>query len=402
MSKKQNIREEALTFFTQLLTDIGCTFDDDGTIRQMTVKKGGLSSRKIKIEGMDLVLPTQERLNEPEGDTIVFAPLCENVLEGESAVITTLKKLINANLNLRMPVLMSALAALAVSGDKYPAKLRALLNKNPNLREQTIKPMKKVISRVGHLPSQHILGVYLTHKNVMFNDRKVKRKATVSSTLLDDLNNGNTWTVTMPKCDAAAIAELIESIVPGVNEGEYTFGTNSTVAPNFHALMTAFYNISSRLSDVEDMVRKYIPAEALAILPEPATYEWVDGLENLYVLEKAFPSLTGNNGNVVVGKGSEADTSGVKVNEGSSSSVPSTSNVPSSAPVQEQPVPKKTGWGVPSNPVAGHSGMGVPSAVPGDTGLPWETSTPGFNQAPTMGSNASMAPPAKKKWGVPS
>jgi len=399
MSKQTPVRKQTLEFFKSLLSDAGCVFSDDGVISSTYLKSGTLATKQVDIEGLPVVLPTPERLNEPEGETIVFAPLCENVLQGESAIITMLKKVLNQSINQRIGILMSSIATLAIDERSYSPKMRALINKNPDLRDKTIKPLKKLISRVGHLPTQHILGIYLTSKNVEFEGRKVKRKASVSSTLLDELSNGKTWGVDMPKCDARAIATLIESIMPGVNEDNYTYGSNSTVAPNFHAIASAFLNVSMRLTEVETIVYKYLDSEALAIIPEPASNSWADGLEDLYVMEKAFPSLTGNNGNTIVGKTAAVDTSRVKVDEGSGLSPTSSPHATQSPPPPATAETKPSAWGMP------HANTPPAAPQPGQRGGDLWNAQPASGFAPPAApaqSPSNFAAPVQNgnKWGM--
>lgn len=393
-----NIRVQAIELFKGVLSDAGCTFDEDGTIRTHENVSGGVKHPKLKIDNLPVVLPYQDQLDKPEGTSLIFAPLHENVLAGESAMIAALKQIINRNLSLRAKVLLTTVAVLCVNEVPVTPALRGVLNRNPNVNKTTVAALKKLLSRAGNTATRSVLGVYLTSKDVKYKGRKVKRLATVSSSLRRDLELGKTWDVTMGKSTRESIINLIDTVLPGLNEDAYTFGSNDDTAPRFAALVTAYYNISNRLVELEEDAYEALGADAAeicAVLPPLPKHEWIDQISNLYMLGKAFPALAGNLGNEIVGKEGVTVEGGVNTDRiHANDAKPGTEQSSKEDTPPWDGNPSQQGTAKAPEPAAPQQGSswGAPSQAAMRDLYPGQAATP---------NNASWGAPQQSGWGAP-
>jgi hypothetical protein len=364
------LRKKCTEFFAALLADVGCTFDEDGTIRHFERNsKGGVKHPKVKIENLDVVLPYKEQLQKPEGENIIFAPLNENALSGESAVITVLKKLSNTNIQYRLTVALTTIAALLMSKAPIKGKLLNVIKDVPEYNKVTDEKLRKLLSRSGRLPiSTNLIGIYLTHKNQKFEGKSVKRLATVVSPLIQALKgDGQVWGLDVGDKHKTTIIALINAVLPDVNDDFYTTGSNNHTAPYFHSLACSFGKVSERLGYIEDLLRPYQTADVLACMPAPVVNEWQEIAADFSDIAKAFPPLCGNNGNVPVGREVRTDLGGVKVDEVKSGteSTGGWDNAPADKPAAKsggiwdaEPARQAAPTGSWDSPNAGNSGWG--------------------------------------------
>jgi hypothetical protein len=386
-----NLRTRCLNFFKSFLADAGCTFDEDGTIRIFErTSSGGVKHPKLKIESLDVVLPLKEQLDKPEGENVIFSPLNENVLAGESAVITALKRVTNSNIQYRLSVVLITLATVMTAKKTIKGPLLKIIKAAPEFNNTSKTELIKLLSRSSRLPiTRNSIGIYLTHKNQKFEGLDVKRLATVNSPLVNALLTEDTpWGVKCAKIHKDSIVALIEAVLPGIEDDMYTHGSNSVTSPYFDALANAFRKVSERLGYVEEMLREYQDEVVLVTLPAPATGTWAEELADIIPISKAFPAYAGNNGNCPTGKevSTTTSTAGIKVDEAFSPSSQGTGFGQPATPVVTSGV--KDEWA--STPVqtksntfaSGNAGLGF--GQPTNSGF-GQTQNTGFGQPTNSG-----------------
>lgn len=295
--------KETLTFYRQLLPDIGFNINDNDELEKYTRNKSGVSFKPVMNDGLPVVLGTQEKLDSEDDGNIIYHPLTEDALKGESFTIKITKDQINAILRMRtINCLVGLGMALTEGGNKKVSpKLTKLLNQNPDFNTKTMGYMANILSKAkASVVSRHVMGIYLHSKNCKYEGHDVKRLAKVNSALYDALDAGDktVWGVKdIPFKHQKAIKKLFETVLPGINDDNYTHGSNSKTAPYFDSLINAFLNVSYQLDSIEN-VSKDVFDDEFNVKPK---YEWTDKLTQLAKLAMAIPPLRGNIGNDVVG-----------------------------------------------------------------------------------------------------
>lgn len=295
--------KDTIEFYTAFLTDVGFKIDDDGVISKYSRKKNGVSWLPIKADGNPLVMGTKERLDAEDDGSIIYHPLTEDALKGESYTIKVTKDQINAMTRMRFIGALLGLGKALVEkrNAKVTPKQTKLFNLNPNFDETALTALTKILSRAkSSVVSRHVLGVYLHSKNCTFEGHDVKRLAKVSSALYDTLDKGDKeiWGVKNVTIKAQkAIKQLMDTVLPGVNDDAYSHGSNNKTAPYFDSIANAFLNISYQLDSIETTCKTLFNDELI----DSPKYEWVSNLPNLVRIAMPIPPLRGNMGNEIMG-----------------------------------------------------------------------------------------------------
>ncbi|AFI55436.1 hypothetical protein TSMG0153 [Halocynthia phage JM-2012] len=369
--------KNTLAFYTNFLTDVGFKIEEDNSISKYIRGSKGVSFKPVKTEGVPLVMGTQEILDSEDNDNVIYHPLTEDALKGESWTIKVTKDQINAMIRMRLLKSLIGLGSAIVEkrNAKITPKQTKLFNQNPDFDDKALAVLGSILSKAkASVVSRHVVGIYLHSKNCKYDGHDVKRLASVTSPLYDILDNGEKeiWGVKNVSFKAQrAIKQLISTVLPGVNDDQYTYGSNSKTAPYFDALANAFLNLSYQLDSIEKTCKTLFNDE-LSITP---TYEWVDGLTQLAKLAMPIPPLRGNLGNDIIGQAafSVPNGRGKGIDESKPSSNTATSNVPSNTPTQPQPTesshPLFNNNQVASSPMPTSSPM-MPSSQPAQSAHP--------------------------------
>lgn len=298
--------ENTLKFYEGFLTDAGFDIDKENehALRKYTRKKTGVSFIPVKADGLPVVLGTKDNLNKSTDDNVIYHPLTEDALKGESFTVKITKDQINSMIRMRFVTCLLGLGAALVEkrNAKVTPKQTKLFNQNPDFDEKALKALQDILGRAKNsVVTRHVIGIYLHSKNCKFEGHEVKRLAKVSSSLYNALDTGEKeiWGVKNVTFKAQkAIKQLIDSILPGINDDQYTHGSNNKTAPYFDSLANAFLNVSYQLDTIESTCKSLFHDE-LSVRPQ---YEWVEGLTHLAKLAMPIPALRGNLGNDVIGQ----------------------------------------------------------------------------------------------------
>lgn len=308
--------ENTLKFYEQFLPDVGFQIDESEShaLSKYTRGKKGVSFIPVKADGLPVVLGTKENLNKSGDDNVIYHPLTEDALKGESFTIKITKDQINSMIRMRFVTCLLGLGRALVEkrNAKVTAKQIKLFNQNPDFDEDALATLEAILSKAKNsVVSRHVIGIYLHSKNCKFEGHEVKRLAKVSSSLYNVLDSGEKeiWGVKRVKTESGktiavkvssqkAIKQLMDTILPGLNDDQYTSGSNNKTAPYFDALANAYLNVSYQLDTIESTCKSLFHDE-LSIKPK---YEWVQGLTHLAKLAMPIPALRGNLGNDVIGQ----------------------------------------------------------------------------------------------------
>jgi hypothetical protein len=111
--------------YTHILQSCGCVVDDKGFV---SINKKDLfdkDNEPLIISGARLVLPTREHLSlsDPE-NTLIFHPLHEHAMRGESAVVQHLRRMISTRLSVTTSAIMSSLLDTVASTRRTTSSIR--------------------------------------------------------------------------------------------------------------------------------------------------------------------------------------------------------------------------------------------------------------------------------------
>ncbi len=252
-----------LEVYEGILNLAGLKVTPEGFVSLLSVGENTADQeRPFIISGKRLVLPTVENLRNPSPKTMVFHPLRENVMRGESVVLREYRRVLAVRVNLALYDLMSDLVTLAMTPSKHkdltPSQseiLSILKEANKGTREA----LDKIINAVqaedektrGTEVMKSAIRVYVKQSGKK-NDQAFTRLGVVSFPIFNDLKAGkDPYGVSMAKKHRELLIELFRYIFPDINgENHYGFGSNSDVAPAFEAMFRSFLNIYQRIASV--------------------------------------------------------------------------------------------------------------------------------------------------------
>jgi hypothetical protein len=251
--KKQGV----IKMIQQLLKDIldycGYAVDDDGFI-SIALYKNDKQEPAI-IKGKRMVLPTQYHLDNPSSEKIIFYPLKENILHGESDVVAEIREKLIVKLNISISTIMSNLLLIAAGNgnNKLKAHQYELVSLLPEVTLETAKAFSKFFTSYvkSSSNSNFFINIYLkkggTHK-----DRKYSCVGIVSFPFYEELIKGTHPSVTkLNKKDKATIIKLAEWLFSEIkNPHEYNHPSVNPNCRHLDALLMTTVNIASRLNDV--------------------------------------------------------------------------------------------------------------------------------------------------------
>lgn len=254
-----------------------------------------------------LVLPLPEVLANPNWQTtIAFHPMSESLLRGESEVLRKLKALLMVRILGVTTELATQLMAIAVNVDaqkKLTPDQHEFLSQVGAVSENTFKDLTKIIESLG-IDKNQLCNMYLKRAG-QWKGKGYSRVAVTTFPLIEQLGSQGKDVFHMSlhsQKNKKAIKALFDYILPEAGDvDKYSFGTNSDVAPYFHAMMSSFAKIAKQLNSTTRKFKKHLDdADKLLI-----NVDFDKDLNDLGKFRDLIPSLTGNEGVILDKAGSE-------------------------------------------------------------------------------------------------
>ena len=289
-----------ITLYKAVLDLGGMSADRDGFVSGKLVGSK-LDPSPVTIKGKRLVLPTQKQLTTSDwSDRIVFHPLYENVLRGESQVIEKLRSLISMRINVTLGVVGTALLELAANTSEHPklnpdqsmflAKVRMLDDKTQGNWEDLLKALDPMDGK------KHFIHVFLKRSGSIAG-KKFARVGVVNFPVMKALvNEEDVFGFKPRKKDLPVFKNLLEYLFKDIlTDGAYNAGSDSSIAPYTEAMLRTFLNVIAPINDVIDLFSDIRPV--LADLRFNSDWvEELDKLEGYHPDIKAIPMQAGNEG----------------------------------------------------------------------------------------------------------
>ena len=294
-------------FYQQLVGNAGMIVSEEGHVS--TQLASGAEKHPTLVKGKRLVLPTQAQLRSASSDnSIIFHPLSENLLRGESDVMAVFRSHLNKKLNFALAYLTVSLMDLAIASDKHP-KLSPdqslYLSVVKNADEKTMDILKEVTAKMMLDETENsFVHMYVKRGGVM-GGRKHSRVCVTSFPLYEELAKEpeprkpiTVLGVKLRKVDRECLLGLLQFILPNIAVSQAYWGSsNSQMAPTLDAVMRSIAAIGTRINDVAVMYSDHIE-DVDSITYNLDHLSILDSLETIVSEIRMIPMQLGNEGSV--------------------------------------------------------------------------------------------------------
>lgn len=301
------MKMDLLEFYQALLKTAGMTVVDEDYV--------SLQAGKDKIPAMindkRLVLPTKRQLRSLDFENqVVFHPMSENIMHGESEVLAYYRECLNSRLNLVFNMLMLELTQIAASPSQHATldpDQAEYLSRVKEADEETFTRVAKLANAIdGTDPRRSIVWIFLKRSGAIVDGRRYSRGSVVNFPLYEEIvrvekgtdKNRAVYGVSMRVKDLHVLKALLEYMMPNINRPEtLVYGTDATTAPFLESLLQAVKRVAGPLNDLVALFGDQLTnAEKLQF-----ENSWVEVADNLGVLREqanAIPMQAGNEGGV--------------------------------------------------------------------------------------------------------
>lgn len=259
-----------LDVYDALLTTCGYIVDENGRVRK---KFGKALPISLEIEGETryLVLPTRENMTSPDVMNFVFFhPFQENLVRGESRVMSAVRRELNHSYGASVSALMCDIVAISsgtVNHSDLTVEQRKFISSIGKVDERFVKDFDKIINNLASRKSRNS-PVYLSlRKGVNWGGKTHSRAAIWSSPLLEEVmtcieqvNKGTQATpkilgVSVRKGDLKTYENLCRAFFGNIDEKNHEFYSSSdaTDAPYCEAFVRSLLTLPRRLNSISDM-----------------------------------------------------------------------------------------------------------------------------------------------------
>ena len=259
-----------LDVYDALLTTCGYVVDDNGRVRK---KLGKALPVSMEIEGETryLVLPTRENMTSPDlMNFVFFHPFQENLVRGESRVMSAVRRELNSSYGAAISALMCDIVGISsgtVNHSDLTVEQRKFIGSIGKVDERFVKDFDKIINNLASRKSRNT-PVYLSlRKGVNWAGKTHSRAAIWSSPLLEEVmtcieqvNKGTQATpkilgVPVRKGDLKTYENLCRAFFGNIDEKNHDFYSSSdaTDAPYCEAFVRSLLTLPKHLNSISDM-----------------------------------------------------------------------------------------------------------------------------------------------------
>lgn len=263
-----------LNVYKSILSYAGLDTNEDG----YAYYKGDPSKPTI-LNGARLVLPTQEHLKNPSDEKLLFHPLVEDIVRGETEVVKKLRKNINVRLNLTIGILASNLLQLVASPaehSKLTPEQGQLLTSISDADEKTVSNLLTYIQCNSNEKNDRMFVNLFLKRGGALKDKKYNRLAVVHFPFYNDLNDGKIEKIRVK--DKVPLKQIMEFIFPDIAEVDaYSYGSDGSTAPFLEALMVGSGKMADRLNELILLYKNFIENHEVLMFD----LDWVDSFMDL-------------------------------------------------------------------------------------------------------------------------
>ena len=360
--------------YQAVLATAWATPDQNGRVFSKVIGKSDHTSTPFKLGELQIVLPTTQAMRNFNASTdLLFNPLSENPVQGESAILEKIRRAISVRLNYVTAHVATSLLTLAVSVTEHQklspdqSELLSLLRDATKTTFDTFLRLQSAAISEG--PDRSFIRFYL-RRGVKVRGEVYSRACITSFPLYEKIVAAEDKRVS--KKDAETLKRLFEFIFPDLGQPErYNFGSNSSVGPFTEAYLGGILELIACLNDVISRYKDFIEnSDELTIEADWATE--LTSIPSLLNMIRSVPRQAAAEGNE---KRKETEVQPIQHS-------PAATNV-YVPPVQE--VAQAPAQAAPVNPVAGAmAAVSKPREHLANTnlGMPLPEVKPGMPQQP--------------------
>lgn len=326
-----------IKFYNQILELGSMSADKEGYV---SGSLGGISEKRpVTIKGKRLVLPLNNQLKAPDwSERIVFHPLYENIIRGESVVMEKFRTLVTMRINFTIGVVSMSLLDLAASNamhSKLNPEQSEFLAHVKDTDEKTVNNLTKILEEIPPDDSKNnFVSIFLKRAGVVAG-KKYHRAGIVSFPLYQEFHKETIHGVKLRVKDRLVYRKLMEYIFFDIeNEGSYNRGSSSSVAPFLDSFLRTVQAVVEPINTVVNLFKNVIPElEDLEFTADWA--ETLDMLDSLVGEIRSIPMQPGNEGEAALpAPATNAVAEPVATPKAISTTVPSQTT----HPIYQQPV----------------------------------------------------------------
>lgn len=285
-----------IDFYKQILKLGGLIADKDGLVSAVIEDE----SVPFTVKGKRLALPLKPNMAKTD-DLVIFHPLNENFLRGESDVMQRYRSAINTRLNYVIGCMMEELLTLITSAgehQKLTPDQSEVLSVAHDADENTLVRFSQLMKAMGVGDKEKcFVNIYLK-KTATIKGKVYKRGAIVSFPFYKELakKEKTVYGVALRIKDRDSIMKLMEFMIPGIADEEaYNRGSSGDLSPFLDALLKGVIGIASNISSISETYKDFLPGY------DQYQYgsDWVDAMDNIHLLEpeiRMIPMQAGNEG----------------------------------------------------------------------------------------------------------
>lgn len=295
-----------LDVYKSLLSTAGMTADQDGFI---SIQLAGTEKKPFLVKGKRLVLPTDAQLRNPDfTNRVVFHPLSESILRGESEVVTAFREALVKRLNFIIGYAAINLLDLAVSTASHPKlspEQTQFLMKVKDTDEKTVQCLQKITEAMMIGDNSKAFVHLRVQKNGTVGNTKHRRVGIVYFPFYEEVKNtpapkeaNEVYGVKLRKSDRETFKVLMEYMVSGIeNEKSWMFASDSEIAPTMDALMKSLIAVGDPINTVIDLFKDYIDGSEDLYFNGDWEESFTD-LNSLHNQIRMIPMQPGNEGRI--------------------------------------------------------------------------------------------------------
>lgn len=286
-----------IDFYKSILNAGAMAADEQGLISAHVAEM----TLPISVGEKRLVLPLTHHVANPnKSDIVIFHPLAENILRGESDVMAKFRTNVNLKLNMVVQDLIVQLIALSGSNRQLKPEMLGLLSRVSDADDTMIENYRSLFKAMPFGNSEKCVVHIFIKKNAQLEGKTHRRGAIVSFPLYEELltAKNTVYGVKMRKKDIANLKEILEGIFPGIEEKDrWSRPSQSDTCPTLDALLRACLALGSCVNSiVEDFEEELVGVDVLRY-----DGDWVESAQNLAQFDaevRMLPMQAGNDGTV--------------------------------------------------------------------------------------------------------
>lgn len=300
-----NLDTPLLNHSKALLLNISIHVDEQGLCYS---KKNGTDIQiPTVIDNRRLRLPTHDFLSNPDFEKqVVFHPFSESVVRGESEMITWVKDRMVRRLSTMIGIMVMDFTAMAADGTiqkKLTTDQLSTIQLFGDADDKTLEVVSNLAEAILRDKGQWI-HFYLRHSG-KHGDKQAKRFCKVTFPVYKELleETPKVCGVALRVKDRKFLKAVLEYIFDKIaTEDGYSYGSNSEIAPYYHALIHAYAKVGVPMSSRIYLFRKHMERIANSRIH---TEGWLDTFDEAAADSQFIRNMPYNVGTGGTGVGGE-------------------------------------------------------------------------------------------------